>query len=98
MQTNQLIPAQAFCVSHHIELSFIHSLQQSGLIDITIIEEDAFVHTVQLERLEKIVRLFYDLDINIEGIETITHLLQRINTMQQEVTALKNRLSLYEAD
>ena len=31
------------------------------------------------------------------GIETITHLLQRINDMQNEVNALRNRLRLYES-
>ena len=98
MQTDLPIPAKAFCASHNIELSFIQSLQQSGLIEILIIKEDFFVPADQLEQLEKIVRLYYEMDINVEGIETITHLLQRISFMQQEMTALKNRLQLYEGD
>ena len=28
--------------------------------------------SIQLQQLEKIVRFYYDLDINLEGIETIT--------------------------
>jgi hypothetical protein len=96
MTTDQLIPAKDFCASHHIELSFIQLLHESGLIEVTIIEENTFVHIEQLEQLEKIIRL-YEMDINIEGIETITHLLQRINSMQHKITELKNRLRLYEA-
>jgi hypothetical protein len=42
------------------------------------------------------VRLHFDMDINIEGIETITHLLERIEQMQQEITQLKNRVGVYE--
>jgi hypothetical protein len=58
-------------------------------------------HTVswqesQLNELEKIIRLYYELDINLEGIETVIHLLQRINDMQDEITLLKNRLRLHE--
>ena len=53
--------------------------------------------TDQMAALEKIIRFYYDLDINIEGIETITHLLKRINSMQDEITTLKNRLRIYDA-
>jgi chaperone modulatory protein CbpM len=96
MQTENLIAINAFCANHNIEISFISSLQETGLIEITTIEETGYIHESQLQQLEKIVRLYYELDINLEGIETITHLLQRINDMQDEITDLKNRLRLYE--
>jgi hypothetical protein len=48
--------------------------------------------------VEKFVCLLYELDIVPEGIETITHLLQRMNAMQDEITALRNRLCLYETN
>jgi cytochrome c peroxidase len=66
------------------------------LIEITIIKEAEYIHESQLNELEKIVRLYYEMDINLEGIETVIHLLQRINDMQNEITLLKNRLRLYE--
>jgi chaperone modulatory protein CbpM len=97
MHTEHLIPADEFCASHHIEISFIRSLQETGLIEMTVTEDSKFIRTEQLNQLEKIVRLYYEMDINLEGIETITHLLQRINNMQHEITALKNKLRLYEA-
>jgi hypothetical protein len=50
----------------------------------------------QLVQLEKFVRLYYDLDINLEGIETINYLLQRMNSMNDEIRTLKNKLRLYE--
>ena len=98
MQTEYLIAVDEFCAHHNIEISFISSLQQTGLVEITTIKETEFINTGQLQQVEKFIRLFYDLDINLEGIETITHLLQRINTMQQEIITLKNRLRLYESD
>ena len=96
MQTEEMIPASEFCIHHNIELSFIYSLQESGLIEIIKKEETIFVPAGQLPHLEKLVRLYYEMDINLEGIETITYLLQRMNEMQQQIIQLSNRLGLYE--
>lgn len=96
METEQLIPATEFCIYHNIELSFIYSLNESGLIDIRSIEEKIFVPVSQLKHLEKLMRLKEEMDINVEGIETITYLLQRINDMQQHILQLNNKLAFYE--
>jgi len=96
MQTKNYIAVNEFCSNHNIEVSFISSLQETGLIEIAFVEETAFLDADQLQQVEKFVRFYYDLDINLEGIETITHLLQRMNAMQNEITSLRNRLSLYE--
>ena len=98
MQTEYLISIDEFCASHSIEISFINSLQNNGLIDITTVKETNFIEADQLQQVEKFIRLYYDLDINLEGIETITHLLQRIGTMQEEIISLRNRLRLYESE
>ena len=96
MQTENLVAVNEFCINHNIEVSFVSALEQTGLIEIAVVEETAFIDTDQLRQLEKFIRLHYDLDINIEGIETITHLLRRIDDMQDEITSLRNRLRLYE--
>lgn len=96
MQKESLIAVKDFCVNHNIEISFISSLQQYGLIEITTIEETRFINADQLPHLEKITRFYFELDINLEGIETITHLLRRINNMEDEIKALQNRLRFYE--
>ena len=96
MQTKIFIAVNEFCTNHNIEISFISSLQETGLIEIATIEETAFIDADQLQQVEKFIRFYYDLDINLEGIETITHLLRRMNAMQDEITSLRNRLSLYE--
>ena len=96
MPTENLIDINEFCVNHNIEISFISSLKQTGLIEVTTIKEEGFIDAAQLQQLEKFIRFYYELDINLEGIETITHLLQRISYMQEEIRMLKNRLRLYE--
>jgi hypothetical protein len=98
MQTDEMIRATEFCIHHNIELSFIYSLEGSGLIEIVNVEEEIFVPLDQLNHLEKMVRLYHDMDINIEGIETINYLLDRINAMQHQIIGLRNRLHIYEND
>jgi hypothetical protein len=93
-----LIPANEFCENHNIGISFVRSLQETGMIEITTIEETAYINASQLQELERIVRLHFELDINLEGIDTINHLLQRINNMQDEITVLRNRLRFYETN
>lgn len=92
MENEDLIPAEDFCVYHNIEYSFIHSLEDSGLITITSIEQASYIPADEVQKLEKFIRLHYDLDINIEGIETINHLLEKIEEMQQEILQLRNAI------
>ena len=92
MEQEELIPANDFCTYHHIEYSFISSLEDSGLISITSRERSSFIHVDELNKLEKYVRLHYDLDINIEGIETINYLLEKIEKMQREIVNLRNKM------
>ena len=98
MQTENLIAVNEFCINHNIDISFISSLQQTGLVEITTIKETGFINTEQLQQLEKFIRFYYELDINLEGIETINHLLRRINSLQDEIILLRNRLRLYETN
>ena len=98
MQTECLIAVNEFCANNNIEISFIHSLEQNGLIEIITIQETGFIDSGQLQQLEKYIRFYYELDINLEGIETITHLLRRIDLMQDEIILLRNRLRFYETE
>lgn len=96
MTDEQLIAADELCRYYNIEISFIHSLQDHELIEINTIEEKRFIPRDKLPDLEKLVHLHYDLDINLEGIEAITHLLNKVKMMQEEIAALKNKLRVYE--
>lgn len=96
METKYLIAIDEFCASNNIEISFVNSLQQSGLIEFTSENETLFIQQEQLPLLEKIVCFHYDLDINIEGIEAISHLLDQIVEMKDEIHILKNRLRFFE--
>ncbi|HWB25825.1 MAG TPA: chaperone modulator CbpM [Chitinophagaceae bacterium] len=92
----QLIAANTFCAHYHAEVSFIHSLHESGLIELITVDETEFIQEDDLQKLERLTRLHYELQINTAGIETIVHLLDKLEIMQQEIAGLRNRLGLYE--
>jgi len=94
--TQHLIAANDFCVYHQVEHTFITSLQEAGLVEITIIDQTTYIPESELQKLEKMIRLHNELEINIAGIEAITHLLQRIEAMQEDMRGLKNQLRMYE--
>jgi hypothetical protein len=43
------------------------------------------------------IRIHKELDINTEGIDVVFNLLQKIDTLQNELISTKNRLRLYES-
>ena len=96
MEPNRYISITEFCNCHHIEYSFINSLSESGLLEIIVVEEDEFIEREQLRELEKMMRLHYDLEINIQGIDAINNLLNKVSQLQDEVRFLQNRLKRYE--
>src|SRR5438105_497423 len=96
MQNEQWISEEEICIHYNIEYSFINSLYQAGLIEYSVVEEKRFIATDHLEDLEKFVRFHYDLDINIEGIEVIARLLQKLKNMQKELQLLKNSANQYK--
>ena len=69
-----------------------------GLIDINAEAENLLIPASDLTELERIVRLYTELDINLEGIQAISHILQRVKDLQREVGSLRYRLRTYEPD
>ncbi len=98
MQTENLVSANQFCIHHNVEVSFIYALHQSNLIEIIRVEEEVFLPVHQINQLEKFVRLYYEMDINLEGIEAINTLLLQIDQLQTQLVYLNNKLCLYEID
>ena len=96
MNSENLIQIKQFCVYHGIENTFITELNNYGLVEIIIQEEDEYLQPEQLPAIEKMIRMHYDLKINLEGIDAIYHLLNKIETLQQNLTATQNKLRLFE--
>ncbi|QEC80175.1 chaperone modulator CbpM [Mucilaginibacter ginsenosidivorax] len=97
MKTENLITVNEFCIYHNVEFTFINSLQQAGLVDVKEVDQTIFIPESELKKLQKIISL-HELDINIAGIEAITHMLDRIEQMQENMRGLRNKLKMYEGE
>ncbi|MBK9177437.1 MAG: chaperone modulator CbpM [Flavobacteriales bacterium] len=98
MTTEQLIAVEVFASHQGVEPAFVHALHERGLIRITVVHEQQFLEPDELARIEQLARMHYDLDINLEGLEAISHLLDRMGAAQQDLRALRERLRIYEVD
>ncbi|MBC7745376.1 MAG: MerR family transcriptional regulator [Flavobacterium sp.] len=96
MKEEKLISVDEFCIHHHVEFSYMSNLREFGLIEIVTKNKVDYISEHQFEKIERILRLNQDLEINLEGIDAIQHLLQQVNAMQAEINRLTNRLRLYE--
>src|SRR6188768_2748880 len=93
MPNEDLIPVEVCHTHYNVELSFIQLLNEYGFIHIVSVEQKQFIDQDELQTLEKIMHLHYDLDINMEGIEAINFLLERVQNMQDEIAYLRSRLN-----
>ena len=97
MNTDLIIVTE-YCRTTNTEPSFIYLLEEVGLIEINIIDDEKYFRPEQLPELERYSRLYYDLSVNIEGIDVIRHLLDRMENMRKEITDLKSKLKIYFSD
>ena len=95
MNTDYIV-VNDYCQKCHIDPEFIFLLDEGGLITISQMDNEAYLPISQLKEIEQYSRMYYDLSINMEGIDAIHHLLGRMEELQKQIIHLRNRLSLYE--
>ena len=96
MRTENLITVNDFCVYHNVEYTFVDYLADAGLVQVKTVNKTNCIPIDEIQKLERLVRLHNELEINEPGIATINNLLQKLEDMQQEMSYLKSRLNLYE--
>ncbi len=86
------------CVQiYQVEEVFLDALHSSGLIEVVIEEEDRYIEYDYLQEIEQYVRWYYELEINIEGIEALHHMLQQVRDLQSDVERLRSELKFYKS-
>lgn len=98
MENHKYIPLFLLCKQYTLEIEFVHQLHESDLIQIVTIEENNFLDHDQLGDFEKMIRIHRELHINIEGIDAVFNLLNKIETLKEELDQAKNKLRLYEGE
>lgn len=93
---SELIIIQEYCIHNQVEPNFIIQLENEGLIQVSIVENERYIHISQLRLLDQYVRWHYDLSINVAGIDVIQNLLDRMKDMQEEIHKLKEQIRLID--
>jgi chaperone modulatory protein CbpM len=96
MRTENLITVNDFCVYHNVKYTFIDYLADAGLVKVTTVNKTSCIPLDEIQKLERLVRLHNELEINEPGLATINNLLQKLEDMEQEMSVLRSRLSIYE--
>ena len=96
MNKEKFIPVDLLCTHYEVDMSFFFNLSEYGLIEIHRMEHTEYILTEQVSEVEKMIRVYHDLHLNVEGIDVVWNLLQKIDTLQNELLATRRRLQLYE--
>lgn len=92
----ELITITEYCTKYTVDPSFITALEESGLIVLRVVEDIKYIHYAQLVQMERFIHFHYDLNINMEGIDVIVNLLDKVKHMQHEIDELKNQIRVSE--
>ena len=96
MSGNRLIYSECLRI-YEVEESFIESLHEVGLIQVIDQEEERFIEYDDLSDLEQFIRWHYEMDINVEGIDALRHMLERVRSLQSELDQLRQELRFYKS-
>jgi hypothetical protein len=96
MDNQKYIPVEQICIHYEVPKSFLMNLKEYGLITMLVIKEEECIEMNEINKIEKIMRLHFDLNINMEGIDSVLHLLDKVNALQAQITALNNKITFHE--
>lgn len=96
MSLDNFVPIQTVCSHYQVEESFMHHLMEYGFIETIFDGQTTCIEMEQLQKIEKIIRMYHELELNMEGIDVIFNLLQKIMTLQDELALTRDRLRIYE--
>ena len=96
MSGNRLLYSECLRI-YEVEPSFIESLHEVGLIQVVDQEEERFIEYDDLSDLEQFIRWHYEMDINVEGIDALRHMLERVKLLQSELDQLRHELRFYKS-
>lgn len=96
MKDQDLILLGELCSHYSVEISFFEEVEQHGLLQVLTIADQRYVAMDQLSHVERIIRLHQDLQVNLEGIDVIFNLLERIDSLEQRLKERDSRLGVYE--
>ncbi|TKC00422.1 chaperone modulator CbpM [Pedobacter cryophilus] len=97
MNTENFISLNTLSSHYQVDISFFNTLVEMGLIEVEVLDQSFYIQQDKITVVEKMIRLHHELEVNVEGIDVVFNLLERIQDLQNELMITKNRLRLYES-
>jgi chaperone modulatory protein CbpM len=92
------ITVEEFCNHHGVEVMLIREFADFGLIQLSVQENQEFVAQEEISRLERMLRLSQDLEVNKEGIDIILQMREELKQLRREASQLRYRLQQLEQE
>lgn len=69
---------------YNVEITFFDSLEEAGLLTTETEDDIKYLQYDDLSAFEKFTNWYYDLEVNLAGLEVINNLLSQIEKMRRE--------------
>ena len=96
MNTENFIQIKEICLYYKVETSFLEEVEKAGLVELATYKKERYLHLKYITTIEKILRLHTELRVNIEGIDVIFNLLDKMGRLQEELNEARDKIELYE--
>lgn len=98
METTQFIEVTHLCKQYNVTETLFEHFQDTGLLQITVVETRPCIHIDTINRVDKMLRMHQELGVNPEGIDVIMNLLEKIDDLNNKVNYLKQELTLHRPE
>jgi hypothetical protein len=98
MPFTKYIPIEDFSEQCDLELHLLKEFADFGLISVYLVEEKECFYVNDIDEIERLVRLYKDLNINKEGIDIIVKMRQEILSLSKELESTRYKLQKLEQE
>jgi len=79
------IQIDIFCEFHKVDIQLVYSIIDNGFIEVHQENKVVFIPASSIENLERCIRLYNDLGVNMAGLEVITHMRTKILELRERL-------------
>lgn len=94
----QFIAIRDFCQHHGVEVPFIRGFIEFGLVQVYQQENEEMLPLKDIKKLERMLRLAQDLNINLEGIDIILNMRSQLKKLHKQNRLLQEKINRLEAE
>ena len=76
---------------YKVEITFFDALQESGLLKTETVNNITYLSYDELHVFERLSNLYYDLEVNLPGLEIIHHLHAKMEVLKNENSELRRQ-------